>query len=114
LGNQDKRQTKRVNQYIQIRYFFGSNTSPIQVYTEDISSGGIRIHNPFKIDERYQFPMDIVLDSESDTLMKVIARVAWQRKIENKELWEMGLEFVQMENADRELLEKFVEAIEPE
>lgn len=71
----------------------------------------MRIHNPFKIDERYQFPMDILLDSTSNQVMKVIARVAWQRKKEKSEVWEMGLEFVQMESADLDRFKKFVESL---
>jgi len=112
LETKDKRQSKRVNHDIKVRYYFGSNTEPIQVFTEDISSGGIRIHNPFPIDQRYQFPMHIFLDQDASAVVKVIARVAWQRKRDDVSIWEMGLEFVQLDEHDRVLLSQFVQDVE--
>lgn len=104
----ERRRFKRVNKYLEVQYYFGNNTEPIQVFTEDISEGGIRVHNPFPIDERFQFPIHIFLDQTKSETVKAIARVAWQRKKEDAPVWEMGLEFVQMPEADRRLVEQFV------
>lgn len=110
MGVQEKRQSKRMSQYLKVQFYFGSNTEPIQVFTEDISTGGIRIQSPFPIDERYQFPMHIFLNQDPLSSIKVIARVAWQRKNEDSPNWEMGIEFVQMQDADRDLVGKFVKS----
>lgn len=107
--NENKRHFKRLEQYLKVRFYFGDNTQPVQVYTKDISLGGIHIHSPLSIDQRYQFPMLVYI---SDEPVRVIARVAWQRQQENSTDWEMGLEFVQIKDSDRERIAQFLKKAE--
>lgn len=105
----ERRRFRRVDHHLEVRYYIAANSEPVKVYTEDISAGGIRIHNPFPIDEQYQFPIRIMLDPKHNLEVKAIARVAWSRKRADAQVWEMGIEFIQMQDADRDAVERYVE-----
>ncbi len=105
---EEKRQYRRLNKHLEVRYYISANSDPVKVYTEDISVGGIRVKNSFPINEHYQFPMRITLNSESDVVIKAIVKVAWQRSSNGE--WTIGLEFIHMDEEDRKAIQNFIES----
>lgn len=102
----ERRRYVRYQRFLSVEYFVNERLGQLKVYTIDISTGGMRVKNPFPIDSAYQFPMCVHLDSTAE--VKVIARATWQRKIANEEFYEIGLEFVSMSDEDRRRLTAFV------
>lgn len=108
---QEQRQYARVQKFLPVEYFLNDQRGPIQLYTMDISAGGMRVKNPFPIEERFQFPMSVRVDSKTE--IKVMAKVVWQKKILNEEFYETGLEFVNMSEEDRKSLSDFIDKLNP-
>ncbi len=103
----ERRQYRRLNHHLEVRYYISANSTPIKVYTEDISVGGIRVKNPFPINEHYQFPMRITLKPETNLTVKAIVKVAWQKPTNSE--WSIGLEFIHIEDSDRKIIQDFIE-----
>jgi c-di-GMP-binding flagellar brake protein YcgR len=108
---EERRRHRRIDRHLEVRYYIGTDNNPVRVFTEDISQGGIRIQNPFPIDEHYRFPIRITLNPETNLEIKAIARVAWQRKKPDAVMWEMGIEFIQIQDGDLEIIKKFLEEV---
>lgn len=106
----ERRRWARVNCLLPVEYYINEMNDPINVHTIDIGGGGMRIKNPFPIDERYQFPMRIFLGEHP---VRILARAAWQAKLEDEEMYEIGLEFVQILEEDQEKIISFVDERNP-
>lgn len=102
----EQRKYARAQRYLPVEYFLNDQMGPLQLYTMDISAGGMRVKNPFPIDSAYPFPMALHLDPGTE--VKIMAKVIWQRKIANEDFHEIGLEFVHISDDDKERLSKFI------
>jgi c-di-GMP-binding flagellar brake protein YcgR len=80
----------------------GSTQGTKQTYyslTKDISMGGIRIMTdaPLAVDARVK--LEITL-SKSRKSIQAVARVRWVKDLFEKDVYDMGLEFVEIGSAD--------------
>lgn len=107
----EQRRYARAQRFIHVEYFLNDTKGPIQLYTMDISAGGMRVKNPFPIENPFNFPMSIHLDTKKE--IKIMAKVVWQKKIANEDFYEIGLEFVHMSDDDKTRLIDFINGLLP-
>lgn len=105
----EQRRYARVQRFLPVEYFLNDQKGPIQLYTMDISAGGMRVKNPFPIENPFPFPMSLHLDTKKE--IKIIAKVIWQKKISNEDFYEIGLEFIHISDEDKNQLTGFIQEI---
>lgn len=83
-------------------------------HTENISIGGIRIISQCKLERNTQ--VDVIVDTGKG-IIECHGKVAWFLEIKPAEeyqsiLYDMGIEFISMSPADKELLENILNSLQ--
>ncbi len=88
----------------------------IVTHTENIGAGGVRVIIDEKLEVSSIVGLEISLDNEQITSQ---SRIVWAIETENsssqnKPLYDTGIEFYQIDEEDRKIINNFVEVIAPE
>lgn len=109
---EDKRRHPRFNLRLPVQYKnIKDLTSPLAgALTSDISEGGIRfIGNDF-LSLANRLVLNIALPAPSHSI-KIISKVAWIRKVPMGDQYEIGNQFLNMSQDDKEELKGYIEKL---
>ncbi|NQT32817.1 MAG: PilZ domain-containing protein [Candidatus Omnitrophica bacterium] len=109
----DKRKHERVKAHIPIRYRKlrdGAGIEGVSSITKNLSQGGIRFRTAGFVSMacRLILEMDIPMFTKS---VKAISKVAWIRKNDSGDGYEIGNQFLEMSKQDKELVSEYVDSL---
>ncbi len=106
----EKRQFKRKPISIDVIYDMSPEQRQPDSKTKDISEGGICLisMSPLPVDRIMDFKFTI---PDADKKIEVAGKVVWTEKSDNQkdDRYCSGIQFVRIDNADRDLIGKFVD-----
>lgn len=112
--NSDRRKHQRVEAHIPIKYHAlrgGAGIEGEASLTKDLSEGGIR----FRTTEFVSMACRLILEMDIPVFskpIKAISKVAWIRKTESGDDYEVGNQFLEMSKEDRKLVSQYVNNID--
>lgn len=112
-NGEERRKYPRIDTHIPVKFRKLSQTagaSGLDSISKDLSEGGIRIRTP----EFIAMAMRLILEMRtpvSDEPLKVIFKVAWIRKDETTDEYELGGKFLEMSKDDKKALLDYISGI---
>ena len=109
--SQERRRAPRVNYPCKVLVSREDGKGEFSIHTENISSGGVRLVLEQKIE--INTPIDLEIEIGKKTV-KTKGRVVWvldvkAPKSDQSNLYDTGVEFTQLSQADRDFLSKLIE-----
>ena len=106
----ERRQQMRLTftEPVQYRNVFKPNELYSGSLARDLSAGGVRIATPVPLAKDDRLVVLLTLP-DAPTVIRAIARVAWQQQKPFGSIYESGLQFIQITPEDRDLVASFVE-----
>jgi c-di-GMP-binding flagellar brake protein YcgR len=111
--NADKRQHTRVQTHIHVRYRNlrdGAGVHGESSISADVGEGGVR----FRAGEFISMACRLILELDIPMCskpIKAISRVAWIRKSDSGDEYEIGNQFLEMSKEDKELISEYVDSV---
>ncbi|MFC1548362.1 PilZ domain-containing protein [Candidatus Omnitrophota bacterium] len=111
--NTEKRKNPRAKTHIPIRYRKmrdGAGVQGSSTITKNLSEGGIR----FRTGEFISMACRLILELDIPMLtkpVKAISKVAWIKKSEAGDDYEVGNQFLEMSKQDKELVSEYVDSL---
>lgn len=108
--NSDKRKTSRVKVHIPVRYRKLRDSDNVKEgfsISRDIGIGGVR----FRTTEFISMACKLIVEVEVPNVekpVKAISKIAWIRKTNSPNEYEVGNQFVEMSKEDRALITEYV------
>ncbi len=112
-GDSDKRKYARVKTHIPVRYRKlqdGPGAEGSGSLSRDLSAGGVH----FRTSEFISMACRLILELDLPMLTKpirAISKIAWIRKANSGEDYEVGNQFLEISKKDRELLNEYVNSL---
>ena len=111
--NKEKRKHERVKTHIPVRFRKlrdGAGISGASSLSRNLSQGGIR----FKTAEFISMACRLILELDIPMFVKpvkAISKVAWIKKADSGDDYEVGNQFLEMSKKDRELISEYVNSL---
>ena len=111
-GFQERRKFARLKTSVDVKYTVIGNPGEIEVFSKDISAGGLCIVLIEELVADTPLQLEILVPDIKDAI-RALARVVWQRKCkeqeaEGKTLFETGVEFTGLSDFDRFNLNRYI------
>lgn len=111
-GFQERRKFARLKASVDVKYTVIGNPGEIEVFSKDISAGGLCIVLTEELIMDTPLQLEIVIPDIKDHI-HALARIVWQRKNkeqspEGKLLFETGIEFTGLSDFDRFNLNRYI------
>ncbi len=111
-GFQERRRYARLKTSVEIKYTVIGNPGEIEVFSKDISAGGLCIILLEELVSDTPLQLEMVVPDVKDPI-NALGRVVWQRKCkdqgsEEKILYETGIEFTGISDFDRFNLNRYI------
>ena len=112
--NTEKRKHPRAKTHIPVRYRKlrdGASNEGVSSISKNLSQGGIR----FRTAEFVSMACRLILELDIPMFnkpVKAISRVAWIRKTVSGDDYEVGNQFLEMSQKDRELISEYVDSLD--
>ncbi len=109
----EKRKFKRVQTHIPVKYRKlreGAGSVGFGSLSRDLSQGGVH----FRTGEFISMACRLILEMDIPMLtrpIKAISKVAWIRKTDTGDNYEVGNQFLEISKKDRELISEYVESL---
>ena len=109
----ERRKFKRVKTHVPIKYRKlreGAGSVGFGSLSRDLSQGGVH----FRAGEFISMACRLILEVDIPMLtrpIKAISKVAWIRKTDNGDDYEIGNQFLEISKKDRELISEYVESL---
>ena len=113
--NADKRKHPRVKTHITVRYRNLRDGAAVQGESSvgtNISTGGVR----FKVGEFVSMACRLILELDVPLCskpIKAISRVAWIRKSDSGDAYEIGNQFLEMSDKDQKMISEYIDSVVP-
>ena len=110
---EERRKFKRVKTHIPVKYRKlrdGAGSAGLGSLSKDLSQGGVY----FRTGEFISMACRLILEVDIPMLtrpIKAISKVAWIRKTDTGEDYEIGNQFLEISKKDRELISEYVESL---
>ena len=111
-GFQERRKFARLKTSVDVKYTVIGNPGEIEVFSKDISAGGLCIVVCEELVSDTPLQLEIIVPDIKDPI-RALARIVWQRKgkdqdTEGKTLFETGVEFTGLSDFDRFNLNRYI------
>jgi len=109
----ERRKFKRVKTHVPVKYRKlreGAGSVGFGSLSRDLSQGGVH----FRAGEFISMACRLILEVDIPMLtrpIKAISKVAWIRKTDNGDDYEIGNQFLEISKKDRELISEYVESL---
>ncbi|MDD3089914.1 MAG: PilZ domain-containing protein [Candidatus Omnitrophica bacterium] len=114
-GKNDNRKHPRVQTHITVRYRNlrdGAGASGENSVSTDIGQGGIRFRAPEFISMACRLILELDIPMSSKPI-KAISRVAWIKRSDSGEDYEIGNQFLEMSSQDKEVISGYIDSMVP-
>lgn len=112
--DKEKRKFVRLNKLLPLEFTFGEVGIPsyqkmiLLLYSIDISGGGVKVISNISLKENFTVKVDINLGAKTIRGLQGIIR--WNKPAKIPGLYELGIEFINIDAKKREEVVKFVES----
>ena len=104
----ERRRHPRLLSHLPLRYYRKGTSHYADTLTKDVGLGGVRFLSHEFFPTTHEFLVEIPLFRASHPV-QTVGRVAWSQKIAHSDLYEIGMEFLQLPDDHRRLLNAFLD-----
>ncbi|MBI4356038.1 MAG: PilZ domain-containing protein [Candidatus Omnitrophica bacterium] len=104
----ERRRHPRLFSHLPLRYHHKGTSQYADTLTKDVSVSGVRFISHEFFPTASEFLVEVPLFRASHPL-QTLGRVAWSQKIAHSDLYEIGMEFTQLPDEHRKLLNAFLD-----